>query len=261
MCTLIALHRCVTGARLAVAANRDEFLERSAEGPALRDTPHGIILAPRDRRAGGTWLGLNAAGLFAAVTNRIGTSPDPLRRSRGLLVVDVLGANRAGDAAERLECLATDAYNPVNLLIADGETAHAFTYAGAVERIDLQPGVHVIGNVPFGEATEKIERQRAQAEKAARAGANGVLDRLADLCREHAGEDPRSATCVHAGPYGTSSSTLLWLGDEPGAGELRYADGAPCESAYRDFTPLLRRLGLGRESGSTEGDSTERKIR
>lgn len=236
-------------------------MERSAEGPALRDTAYGIILAPRDRRAGGTWLGLNAAGLFAAVTNRIGTPPDPARRSRGLLVVDVLAAARAEDAAERIERLATDAYNPFNLLIADDETAHVFSCAGALERVDLRPGVHVIGNAPFGESTGKIERQRKSAEAAARAPADRVLDRLADLCRDHAGEDPRAATCVHAGPYGTSSSTLLWLGDAPGAGELRYADGAPCESAYLDFTPLLRRLGAGRDSGSTEEDSNERKDR
>ena len=42
---------------------------------------------------------------------------------------------------------------------------------------------------------------------------------------------------MHAGEYGTRSSTLLRLGAQ--AGELRYADGAPCAAPYRDFTPLL----------------------
>ena len=37
MCTLIALHRCVPGAPLVIAANRDEYLDRPAEPPALRD--------------------------------------------------------------------------------------------------------------------------------------------------------------------------------------------------------------------------------
>ena len=36
MCTLIALHRCYPDASLVVAANRDEYLDRPAEGPALR---------------------------------------------------------------------------------------------------------------------------------------------------------------------------------------------------------------------------------
>ena len=70
MCTLIALHRCVTGASLVIAANRDEFLERPSEGPALRSTQYGVIAAPRDVKAGGTWLGLNGSGVFAGLTNR-----------------------------------------------------------------------------------------------------------------------------------------------------------------------------------------------
>src|SRR6185295_8299258 len=70
MCTLVALHRCTPDASLWVAANRDEFLDRPAEGPALRNGRAGALVAPLDRRAGGTWWGLNAHGVFAAITNR-----------------------------------------------------------------------------------------------------------------------------------------------------------------------------------------------
>ena len=69
MCTLIALHRCVPGSPLVVAANRDEFLARPAEGPALRMRENGPILAPLDVEAGGTWLGLNGRGVFVGLTN------------------------------------------------------------------------------------------------------------------------------------------------------------------------------------------------
>ena len=82
MCTLIALHRCVPGLPLVIAANRDEFFERPASGPALRDTATGPIIAPVDRRAGGTWLGLNPAGVFAAVTNR--PCPEPCRHGKSV---------------------------------------------------------------------------------------------------------------------------------------------------------------------------------
>ncbi|MCE7958558.1 MAG: hypothetical protein DYH06_11570, partial [Acidobacteria bacterium ACB2] len=85
MCTLVALHRCVPGAHLWVAANRDEFLARPAAGPALRDGRAGAIVAPLDLQAGGTWWGLNAQGVFAAVTNRPAPRPDPALRSRGQL--------------------------------------------------------------------------------------------------------------------------------------------------------------------------------
>ena len=90
MCTLIALHRCVAGVPLVIAANRDEYLARPTEGFAIRETETGPVLAPRDGLAGGTWLGINRSGVFAAVTNRRTDTPDPTRRSRGLLVMDLL---------------------------------------------------------------------------------------------------------------------------------------------------------------------------
>ena len=98
MCTLIVLDRCVSDRPLVVAANRDEFLDRPAEGPALRSTRTGPIVAPLDLEAGGTWLGLSARGVFAGLTNLRAESvvsseagPDPLaRRSRGEVVMAAL---------------------------------------------------------------------------------------------------------------------------------------------------------------------------
>ena len=242
-----------------IAANRDECSGRPSEGPALRDTANGIILAPRDVRAGGTWLGVTSSGLFAAVTNRFCAAPDPSRRSRGLLVLDALSAGSASDAAGKFERLPVDTYNPFNLFLADRDTAHVVSYAGAPERFDLQPGAHVIGNARPGDGTPKLERQRKQAEEVAHIPVHRVLDRLADICRDHEGEDARAATCVHGSAYATCSSTLLRMDAQPGSGELRYLEGTPCTSEYEDFTPLLWRLGL--QSGSITGESTVRNDR
>jgi uncharacterized protein with NRDE domain len=255
MCTLIALHQCVVGAPLVVAANRDEFLDRPAEGPALRNTPHGTILAPKDARAGGTWIGLNATGLFAAVTNRRGEETNPELRSRGLLVHEVLGAATAEQAALAVERLDAQLYNPFNLLVADGRTAHVISSAEETQRIDLEPGAHVIGNVHPLEVTPKIARLRDEVARAVEAPGARVLEDLARVCRGHDGDDPLASTCVHAGPYGTRSSTLLRLGAEP---ELRHAGGAPCTAAYDDFSPLLCELGL--ETGTRAGDTSVRKV-
>jgi uncharacterized protein with NRDE domain len=180
--------------------------------------------------------------MFAALTNQTCESTDASRRSRGLLVQDVLSATRVDEAVTRIEELTTDLYNPFNLFLADGESAAVVAYAGSCERFDLRPGAHVVGNVHPSQTSAKIERQREQVEKAASDSADRVLDRLADICRDHTGERSLSATCVHAGAYGTSSSMLLRLGEHADAGELRYAGGSPCESAYEDFTPLLKRM-------------------
>jgi uncharacterized protein with NRDE domain len=258
MCTLIAFHRCFADAPLVVAANRDEFHERPTEGPALREAlisssrrparggragAHAQtipVVAPRDLRAGGSWLGISAAGVFAAITNRRCNTLDPSRRSRGWLVMEALGEPSAERAAERFARLSEAAYNPFNLFVADSESAHLVTYEDRPQRRDLTAGPHVIGNLHPDESSPKLERLRARVGELAR-GETPSPDALAEVCRSHVAEMPLESTCVHAGAYGTRSSTLLWTGAQPA---LRYAEGPPCEARYRDLTPLLHDLGL-----------------
>lgn len=251
MCTLIALHRCIEDSSLVVAANRDEFHERPTEGPALRELRNGSttglpsrrgtqIVAPLDLRAGGTWLGVSAGGLFAAVTNRRCARPDPARGSRGWLVMTALAEPTARRAAERLSALPAASHNPFNLFVADAETAHLVSYEERPERIDLAPGPHVIGNVHPDEPSPKLERLRRAVAALCERG-SATPEALGEVCRTHAASSPLEATCVHAGEYGTRSSTLLRLGE---VASLHYADGPPCENPYRDMTPLLHDLGL-----------------
>jgi hypothetical protein len=260
VCTLIALHRRFTGAPLVIAANRDEFLNRPSEGPALRRTQHGVVVAPRDARAGGTWLGLNGAGVFAAVTNRPSAEPDPRRRSRGLLVMDALRWSRADEAAEKLEIesLQSGTYNPFNLFVADSESCFLFTYLESPRRFELGPGAHVIGNVdPEAERTPKLAALDRAAGLIADERGGRPLDGLAALCRTHTGSgNVLDDTCVHAGGYGTRSSTLLQYGENEADRVFRYADGAPCCTEYEDYTPLLR--DLRHASGYVEGATATR---
>ena len=257
MCTLIALHRTVPGASLVVAANRDEFLDRPAEGPALRSTPFGRIAAPLDVEAGGTWFGLSARGLFAAVTNLPCTSPDPARRSRGLLVMDALGAGSAREAAEKIEKLPMGAYNPFNLFVADRDEAVGFSYQESVRRVDQGGGVFVIGNAALdAPLPAKMARLRERVERAAAGPADALLEALEGLCRDHepGARGALDAVCVHTESYGTRSSALLWLAEDglrDARSVFRFADGPPCENGYDDFTFLLR--ALGREGRGTDG--------
>src|SRR5512140_3834626 len=117
MCTLIAAVRQYRRFPLVVAANRDEALARPASPPVLWDAPSRFV-APRDEKAGGTWLGPTARGLFAAVANRFGVPRDESRRSRGALVVEALGAPSARELHGRLAALSPAAYNAFHLLYA-----------------------------------------------------------------------------------------------------------------------------------------------
>jgi hypothetical protein len=194
---------------------------------------------------------VNAHGVFAAITNRRSAEPDPSRRSRGLLVLEALAAGSAAAAAEAAGRLPADAYNGFNLLIADAQSAHLVSYDGKPERIDLAPGVHVVGNVHPADRTGKLSRLRAAAERAAAPPPDSLFESLAGVCRSHEGDGELDRACVHAGAYATRSSTLLSVGNAEGD-SLFFADGAPCERAYRDFTPLLVELDRSREPGRTD---------
>jgi uncharacterized protein with NRDE domain len=230
MCTLILIHRHVPGAPLLVAANRDEYYDRPAAGPEIWSSSRwGTVLTPRDLRAGGTWLGLNRAGIFAAVTNRPANTPvqtpDPDRESRGHLVLDALQGDDVVAIADQLAGLPAGKYNPFNLLVADVNRAFVVSYEDqGVALKELDPGTHVIGNVdPDDRSHHKTARILAEAEAAARRPADEVLEELAKLCRSHDGAPrdgspagPTDDTCIHLGDrgqqgYGTRSSLLLRL--------------------------------------------------
>lgn len=308
MCTLIVLHRCIAGKPLVVAANRDEFLARPAEGPAIRDGRGGVVLSPLDLEAGGTWLGLNAHGVFVGLTNLRpelipgqGELPAPepssvedaariLRdaesgpsvpdaRSRGEVVTMALEAKTATEATERIESLATEAYNPFQLLIADRHEASLTVYRRRPQIKPLLPGVHVVGNVEdedpavLGSAAEprarKLVRIRERVEKLTNqpmAPDQDLLENLAEVCREHvrvhaqtrtesvakpgnesaeieSAISPFESTCVHvADRYGTRSAFLLELADEAESSRLWTADGPPCEQPFVDMSALLFEL-------------------
>src|SRR4051812_39456455 len=81
------------------------------------------VLAGRDLSAGGTWLGVDTRGRFAAVTNfHEAPLPDPSRPSRGALIADYLrGGLGAADYLGALEPGA-DRYAGFSLLIADADS-------------------------------------------------------------------------------------------------------------------------------------------
>jgi uncharacterized protein with NRDE domain len=260
MCTLVVLHQAIPGVPLLVAANRDEFYDRRAEAPALRQTPGGVtVVAPLDARGGGTWFGLNASGLCAAVTNVAGAAPDPARRSRGLLVLDALEAASAREAVEAALAAAQGTYNPFNLFVGDGREAWAVTCSVVPRHMRLDPGVHVIGNVALdAEPGAKAAHLRGQAARVARRSPDEALAGLAELCRGHCDADPLAGACVHTERYGTRSSALLALAESERETALHFADGAPCTNEYCVFTPLLHELARG--SRRVEGESVARKV-
>lgn len=259
MCTLLVLHRCFPEAPLVIAANRDEYHDRAAAGPSLRSHRGRMLLAPQDLCEGGTWLGWNDAGVFAALTNRPTAGPVPRRRSRGHLVSDALAEGSAKQAMEYLVEIQRDTHNPCNVFVADGLAAYTIVLDGGARVQELATGAHVIGNAdPDDRAHPKVGRLLSELERVAAGGFEGVTDELARILRMHLPADdtrgPLEATCIHAGAYGTRSSTLFVRGRRRQEDLLLYANGAPCTASYEDLTPFLGELD--RAAGMIPGTST-----
>jgi len=244
MCTLIVGHRIDADTPLLVGANRDEALDRPASPPAIREEGPVPVLAPRDDRAGGTWLGLNAAGLFAGLTNRFGSPPDPDRSSRGELVPLALEAETAVAAVQNLEGIDPTAYNSFHLVVADGETAHTVVSDGEMlTAARASPGFVVVTERSFGAADNPRKRAIRSELEELRDGGSVSLDDLREiLSRCEPGEIDAVCVDLEGINYGTRSSTLIRR-DESGTA-FHHADAPPCEGDYQDLSGLAANLEL-----------------
>lgn len=145
MCLILIAYGVHTDLPLVIAANRDEFYDRPAEPAGFwPDEPR--ILAGRDLKQGGTWLGVTRDGRFAAVTNiRRAQPPTGDRPSRGRIPVDFLSGDlSAQDFLAQLRPAAHD-YDGFNLILADADGL--FVYSNGDDQVRaLAPGLHAISN-------------------------------------------------------------------------------------------------------------------
>ncbi len=250
MCTLTVLLRATARHSLIVAANRDEDRTRPARAPFVWDgSPR--FLAGRDERAGGTWMGINARGLFAGLTNLwTGESADGTRRSRGEVVVSLLRCLTLQQTRGVLAKLDARAFNPFMVVCAT--TAGDGFWASTAEELEpheLARGLFALGNfLPEDPGNAKLRRAAATlaAEPLLNQQDDGALLQglQAALSAHHGDWGPRESLCVHTeGNYGTVSSTILLAPGELETGRLLHAPGPPCTTPYEDLTPLLERLG------------------
>jgi len=252
MCLLVIAWQAHPRYRLVVAANRDEFHERPAAPLSKWPEPEGI-LAGRDLRAQGTWLGLDArqpsgqrgnpqrGRRFGVITNfRELQRPRPEAPSRGGLIPEYLRS--PGSAAGFLQELEPRAsqYSGFNLLLTDADSLWYASNRADWPVRPLAPGVYGLSNELLDTPWPKLRRVRrgfdswlARTPHGPANPANGTAAALFELLndRSRAGADeplPQtgiaieweqvlSAPFVLHPDYGTRASTVLLL-EPSGAG-------------------------------------------
>ena len=170
MCLITLSWQPAAKTPLIIAANRDEFYARPTlplhhwQGPP--------ILAGKDIKAGGTWLGLaahQAAGKrvvrLAALTNYRNVAGHRVDApSRGDITTAFLQGSMSAAAYLQTLCGLPGLYNPFNLIVFDGhdlmgfESRHARAFA-------LSPGISSVSNADFNTPWPKLIRLSSNFEQ------------------------------------------------------------------------------------------------
>jgi hypothetical protein len=240
VCTLVLAAQVFTEHPLVVVANRDEQLDRASSPPMVWRAGEMEFLAPRDDVAGGTWLGVNTAGVFVGITNRYLGPKDPARVSRGALVTDALALGSAREIHEAMAKVPASRHNGFHLVYADARDVLATASTGEhIAQVTLGAGVHAITERSFGAGDDAPRLHRIRAAWARLSGhplASALdLGRLSRLLTEHDDADPMAATCIHLSgfPYGTRSGAAIAVGP---ATRMLWAEGPPCTTTFEPFT-------------------------
>jgi uncharacterized protein with NRDE domain len=161
MCLILFSYRMHPDYRLILAANRDEFYDRPA-APLGYWVEHPEVLAGRDLKGNGTWLGVTRSGRIAAVTNyRDAITHMQKAPSRGILVSNYL----TGDALplQYLKAVSNidHTYNGFNLIAGDGsDLYYCSNRTTGIQK--LQPGLYGISNHLLDTPWPKVSKGKAQ---------------------------------------------------------------------------------------------------
>ncbi|CAN5753530.1 NRDE family protein [soil metagenome] len=227
MCLILFAHRVHRDYPLAFAANRDEFYDRPTAPAAFwEDAPH--VLAGRDARAGGTWMGVTRSGRWAALTNyRDPPTARPGTPSRGALVADYLRGEERPEEYVSAVAARADSYDGFNLLVGDLNGVYYFGHrmAGDATPRELEPGLYGLSNHLLDTPWPKVARGKRVLQELLDSGRptpDALLDLLYDteiaplhdLPQTGVGaewERALSASFIATPSYGTRASSALLM--------------------------------------------------
>ena len=169
MCTLLLAIQRHRDYPWIIAANRDEYLDRPT-APMSWWADRSGLLAGRDLRAGGTWLGVTRSGRFAAVTNyREVSCVYPRGPSRGALVSDYLTGTQSPKAFLAAAARQRHRFDGYNLVVGDVQSGLHYYGNRGLDPADeaqsapvrLAPGLYGLSNHRLNTPWPKVQRGKA----------------------------------------------------------------------------------------------------
>ncbi len=244
-------YKTASDSPILVAYNREERPDRPSQAPRIQSGCPRIICGI-DRKAGGTWFGINQHGMFACAMNRPKRDVPFNPRSRGVLCREMLNYNNPQKAAEMvLKELQTGNYAGVNYVCADANQGFVIYGGAEISMQEIQPGLHMFSNGRMDdyndERQEYVRRQltlqRLDSSVTFLAVASKTFARKPDT-------NGRRGIILSEGEIQTVSSLLLSLPYKGHGAVLQCTPTSPSESKYEDVSALLRQvLSTDRNSG------------
>lgn len=256
---LSILYKKAKNTPVLIAGNREEAIDRPSQAPKIQSgTPR--VVCGIDRRAGGTWFGVNQHGLAATLTNCRKTKDVSLSpTSRGTLCRELLTCKTAREAAElALDELETDKYEGAHYLVADSDYAAVILGADEPKIVPLEPGLHILSGA--GLDNYRDETQETVRRMLTLQTLDSSVTFLAIASRTFASPPDNSGrrnVVQTGGRIVTVSSALLSLADRIQNAVMLYAPGPPHEIPYDDLSALLRQVlstGKSRRKKEVEED-------
>lgn len=127
MCTVSFVR---SGNKIILTSNRDEAVERPALAPQLYAIGHQTVYYPKDPKAGGTWFVVsekaNVIVLLNGASEKHQWKP-PYRKSRGLIVLDLIAADSPVGAWNNIDL---NAIEPFTLIVYEQAKLHQLRWNG-----------------------------------------------------------------------------------------------------------------------------------
>jgi len=228
VCLILFAYKYHPQYRLILAANRDEYYDRSTASAASAEFwPEDTnVLAGRDLEKMGTWMGITQTGRFAAITNyRDPSSQLKNAKSRGKLVSNyLLNEQSSRDYLGKIK-ETSSLYNGFNLLL--GDSSSLFNYSKIENKIEeITPGIHGLSNHLLDTPWPKVVKGRNALENCLQGqkfiNTDCLFNILADTKQAEINELPNtgadlkwerilSSIFIKSSKYGTRSSTILLI--------------------------------------------------
>ena len=243
MCLITFSYKTHPFYKLIVAANRDEFYERPTR-PAQFWTQEQLpnILAGKDLKANGTWMGVSKNGKWGDLTNfRDPSNINEDAPTRGDLVLDFLKSDLNERAYLKEVKENRKKYNGFNLLIGSENSLYHFSNE-TNSVTEIEPGIHGVSNALLNTSWPKLDQAKKDlknitlSENFSKEELFNILknpekapdEKLPSTGIPYEWEKAISSIFIKTDNYGTLCSTILLVDYEGNAEfiERRYKTGS-----------------------------------